>query len=57
MIVNGVELVVDVVNEPGRLYRADGYNPEGDGVGEIYANAPAAPSVPYWSPRKYHVAS
>ncbi|GMH39148.1 hypothetical protein BSKO_07046 [Bryopsis sp. KO-2023] len=50
VILNGIEVIVDVVNEPGRLYRADGISAEGDGTWEIYAEAPAMPSIPYWSP-------
>lgn len=46
----GTELIVDLVIQPGRLIRAEGYNPEGTGINEIFAEAPGMPSCLYWQP-------
>ena len=53
VLIDNEEVIVDLINQPGRLLRAQGYVADADGgSGEVFAPAPKTPTQPYWQPRK-----
>lgn len=50
VIIDNAEVIVDLINQPGRLTKLEGGGPDDLGREVVFAEAPGMPSEPYWIP-------